>query len=538
MTPQQEVREREFDLNRRDFFTLASGAAAGISAIGFGLPAAEAAEKPTYGGSIKIGLRSDIPRLDPHPFYPPYPTSNAMSLIYNGMTEADYDLNVVPALAHAWETSKDGLTWTWHIRKDVTFHNGRPMTAEDVKANVERVLDPKIGALVRGELEIIDTMELMDKYTLRMQLKDKYYPLPAMLTNRWVPIIDPQAFDTVKQHPIGTGPFKFVSWKRLHTTEMARHETYWEKDAEGNALPYLDEIIGKPLADDTVRLTALRTGEVDLIDNMHYRDQDRFLEQWGQEYDTYQIKALGTLWMFFNCQRPPFNDVRVRRAAAMALDKKAIFDKTLFGHGEIMDQFYTEPAPWRLQGVPKLERNVPEAKRLLKEAGVKPGTQITMVTFVRYNYLKEGAQIFQQNLREIGIVADLQIIDSGPLQAVRAKRDYDVLGLGSAYRMDPHEYYYKEMSSKSAAAANYGGWVNPVYDQLIDDASRTPDKEERKRLYVEAEKLIHEEAPKVRSISAYNLSAWRKAVRGYRPNLAGNMTYNAGGFRNTWLAQS
>jgi peptide/nickel transport system substrate-binding protein len=412
------------------------------------------------------------------------------------------------------------------------------MTAEDVKANVERVLDPKIGALVRGELEIIDTMELMDKYTLRMQLKDKYYPLPAMLTNRWVPIIDPQALDTVKQHPIGTGPFKFVSWKRLHTTEMARHETYWEKDADGNALPYLDEIIGKPLADDTVRLTALRTGEVDMIDNMHYRDQDRFLEQWGKEYDTYQIKALGTTWMFFNCQRPPFNDVRVRRAAAMALDKKAIFDKTLFGHGEIMDQFYTEPAPWRLQGVPKWERNVPEAKRLLKEAGVKPGTQITMITYVRYNYLKEGAPIFQQNLREIGFMVDLKILDSGPLRSARAKRDYDIFGLGSAYRMDPHEYYYKEMSSKSAAAANYGGWVNPVYDQLIDDATRTPDKEERKRLYAEAEKLIHEEAPKVRSVSAYNLSAWRKAVRGYRPNLAGNMTYNTGGFRNTWLAQS
>jgi ABC-type transport system substrate-binding protein len=132
----------------------------------------------------------------------------------------------------------------------------------------------------------------------------------------------------------------------------------------------------------------------------------------------------------------------------------------------------------------------------------------------------------------------LKILDSGPLRSVRAKRDYDILSLGSAYRMDPHEYYYKEMSSKSAAAANYGGWVNPVYDQLIDDATRTPDKEERKRLYAEAEKLIHEEAPKIRSVSAYNLSAWRKAIRGYRPNLAGNMTYNAGGFRNTWLAQS
>jgi peptide/nickel transport system substrate-binding protein len=538
MRQPHEVHQPELDMNRREFLAAAGSAAVGVSALSLTPRAAAAADKPSYGGSINIGLRSDISRLDPHPFYPPYPTSNAMSLIYNGMTEADYDLNVIPALAHHWETSKDGLTWTWHIRQDVTFHNGRPMTAEDIKANVERVLDPKIGALVRGELEIIDKMELLDKYTLRMILNDKYYPLPAMLTNRWVPIIDPQALDSVKQHPIGTGPFKFVSWKRLHTTVMARHETYWEKDADGNALPYLDEIIGKPLADDTVRLTALRTGEMDMIDNMHYRDQDRFEKEWGEQYDTARIKALGTLWMFFNCQRPPFNDVRVRRAAALALDKDAIFEKTLFGHGEIMDQFYTEPAPWRLPGVPKLERNVAEAKRLLKDAGIKPGTKITLVTYVRYNYIKEGAQIFQQNLREIGFFTDLKILDAGPLRVARQKRDYDILGLGSAYRMDPHEYYYKELSSKSAAATSYGGWVNPVYDQLIDDAARTQEKQERIKPYTEAEKLIHQEVPKVTTVSAYNLSAWKKPLKGYRPNIAGNMTYNAGGFRTAWLAQS
>ena len=219
MMQQREVRELGLDLSRRELLGVAGGAAVGISALGLAPTAAEAAMKPQYGGSIKIGLRSDISRLDPHPLYPPYPTSNAMSLIYNGMTEADYDLNVIPALAHAWETSKDGLVWTWHIRKDVTFHNGRPMTGEDVKANIERVLEPKIGALVRGELTIIDKMELLDKYTLRMTVKDKYYPLPAMLTNRWVPIIDPQALDTVKRHPIGTGPFKFVSWKRLQVDD-------------------------------------------------------------------------------------------------------------------------------------------------------------------------------------------------------------------------------------------------------------------------------------------------------------------------------
>lgn len=534
----RETHDLGLHMSRREFVAVAGGATLGISAFGLSPTAAEAAMQPQYGGSIKIGLRSDITRLDPHYFFPPYPTSNAMALIYNGLTEADYDTNIVPALAHAWETSADGLTWTWHIRKDVTFHNGRPMTGEDVKANLERVLDPKTGAIIRGELEIIDKIDLLDKYTVRTTLKDKYYPLPAMLTNRWVPIIDPQTFETAKKHPIATGPFKYVSWKRLHTTEMARHETYWEKDANGNALPYLDEIIGKPLADDTVRLTALRTGEIDMVDAVSYRDQDRF-QEWGDEFDTYEIKALGTIWYYFNAQRPPFDDVRVRRALAMAVDKQAIMNKTLFGHGEIMEQIYTEASPWRLPEVPAWEYNPTEAKRLLKEAGVKPGTKLTMITYNRYNYIKEGAQIFQQALRQLGMIVDLKILDWGQLTSVRKSREWDIFGLGTAYRMDPHEYYFKELSSKSPASKEtYGAWVNPVYDQLVDDARRTAAKEERVKLYTEAEKLIHAEAPAVRTISAHNLSAWHKYVQNYRPNIAGNITYNAGGFRTTWRVQS
>ena len=521
-------------LNRREVLVAASAGVVGL-AVPSMLPASARAETtPAYGGSIKIGLRGDVSRLDPHHFFPPYPTSNALALIYNGLTEPDYETNLVPALASAWETSKDGLNWTWHIRKDVTFHNGRPMTGADIKANLERVLNPRTGSVIRGELSIIDKIDLLDDYTLRTTLKDKYFPLPAMLSNRWVPIIDPQSLDSVKQHPIGTGPFKFVSWKRLHTTVMARHDTYWERDADGNALPYLDEIIGKPLTDDTVRLTALRTGEVDMIDAASYRDQARFSE-WEDAFDTYQIKALGTIWYYFNAQRPPFDDVRVRRAVAMAVDKKEIMHKTLFGHGEVMDQFYTEASPWRLPGVAAAEYNPDEARRLLMEAGVRSGRPITLITFNRYNYIKEGAQVFQQQMRRIGFTVNLKIMDWGQLTAARKSREWDIFGLGSAYRMDPHEYYFKELSSDSPASGQtYGGWVNPDYDRVIAEAWRTEDRAERMELYARAENLIRAEAPKVRTISAHNLSAWHKHVRAYRPNIAGNITYKSGGFRSAW----
>ena len=114
-------------LSRRQF--VAGSGAAAVGAAALSLPAGKAeAATPQHGGSIKVGLRSDVSRLDPHPLFPPYPTSNAVALLYNGITEVDANANIVPALAHAWEVSDDGLTWTWHIRKDVTFHSGRPMT--------------------------------------------------------------------------------------------------------------------------------------------------------------------------------------------------------------------------------------------------------------------------------------------------------------------------------------------------------------------------------------------------------------------------
>ena len=378
------------ELSRRQFVVGTGAAAVGAAALSLPAGKAEAAA-PQHGGSIKVGLRSDVSRLDPHPLFPPYPTSNAVALLYNGITEVDADANVVPALAHAWETSDDGLTWTWHIRKDVVFHSGRLMTGADVKANLERILNPRTGAIIRGELGIIDRLDLLDDYTLRMTLKYKYYPLPSVLSNRWLPILDPQTFDTAKKLPVGTGPFKLVAWKRLHTTEMVRHADYWEKDADGNALPYLDEITGKPLADDTVRLTALRTGEVDLIEAVSYRDLSRFLEGWGGQFDSYLIKAIGTTWYTFNTLNPPFDDVRVRRAAALALDKRAILAKTLFGHGEIMNQYYSQASPWHLPSMASREQDVDEARRLLDEAGVKPGTQ-SHHGHLRTLQLRQGGQ--------------------------------------------------------------------------------------------------------------------------------------------------
>ena len=133
----------------------------------------------------------------------------------------------------------------------------------------------------------------------------------------------PDNFDKAAEHPIGTGPFKFVSWTRLNETRLVRFENYWETDAEGNNLPYLDEIIGKPKREDSVRLTALRTGQVQLIDTMAYADVERFKKSHGDKFNVWDLH-LGGVFVVFNFRRGPFQDKRLRTAAAHAIDRQAI----------------------------------------------------------------------------------------------------------------------------------------------------------------------------------------------------------------------
>ena len=161
-------------------------------------------------------------------------------------------------------------------------------------------------------------------------------------------LMAPDAFDTAAERPIGTGPFKFVSWTRNNETRLVRFENYWETDAEGHSLPYLDEIIAKPKREDSVRLTALRTGQVHLIDDMAQADVERFTKEHGAKYNTWRWHAGGN-YIVFNWRRGVFQDKRLRTAAAHAIDRQALHHTVYYGQGEILDQCYPRgtPGTWR-----------------------------------------------------------------------------------------------------------------------------------------------------------------------------------------------
>src|SRR5262245_28209778 len=320
------------DVSRRTFLTTVSTMLAG-AALGGLAPQSEAAQQhPQRHGVLKLGTRTDASGLDSHRNNQLH-TSTPTAAMYTGLADYDQQGNIVPGIAESWEPNKELTAWVFRLRKGVLFHNGREVDAEAVKLNIERIKDPAIGSdWHRGTIENIATAEVVDKYTVRFNLSGPDVAVPVHVLHYPTNLIAPESFGSASEHPIGTGPFKFVSWTRWNETRLVRFENYWETDAAGNNLPYLDEIVGKPKREDSVRLTALRTGQINLIDALAFADVGRFKKSYGDQYNLWPTHY-GGIAMVFNFLRGPFQDKRLRTAAAHAIDRQALHNSVFYGHG-------------------------------------------------------------------------------------------------------------------------------------------------------------------------------------------------------------
>ena len=290
--------DQQANLSRRAFLSGTGGALAGVAALGLAHPAAAAKKHPQRGGVLRYGQRSDTAGLDAHR-HNQFHASHVTSVMYTGLTDIDYEGNIIPGIAESWEPSKDLKSWVFRLRKGVLFHNGREVDAEAVKLNLERIKNPKIGGQwERGAIDTIDSVDVIDRYTVRINATVPDVTVPSSVMHYPTRLMAPDAFDTASEHPIGAGPFKFVSWARFNEVKVARFENYWETDAEGNNLPYLDEIVSKPKREDSVRLTALLTGQVQLITSMANADVERFMDRHRSDHYIWQSHIGGRLLVF------------------------------------------------------------------------------------------------------------------------------------------------------------------------------------------------------------------------------------------------
>jgi peptide/nickel transport system substrate-binding protein len=529
------------ELSRREFLAGTGGVIAGAAAAGLTGKAEAGEPKPGKGGTVRFATRSDAIGLDPHRnsmYYVSFP----IALTTQGLVDLNPKLEPVPGIATEWAASPDLMTYTFKLRKGVLFHNGREVDAAAVKWNFERILDPKIGhPFLRSALANIKETVAVDKYTVRINLHQPSAALPANVTFFPCNLMAPDSEAQADTHPIGCGPFKFVKWERYALTRLERFENYFETDAEGNSLPYLEAIEGRPKKEDRVRLTALRSGQVDLIDNMAYADAAGFAKQYAGEYQSWDVPSLGTAHVSFNMESGPFSDKTpdgklLRQAAAHATDLDAIHHAVFYQRGDIATGFFSKASPWYIaEARPRPKYDPDKAKFLLKKAKAV-GTQIDLMANSSWPYMQQTGELLQAMWTEVGFKVNYTIVDGAVLQQRRKAGDFHADSEAGAYKFDPDGWYAREIHSQGATTKYVTRFRNEKADQLIEEARRTADPKKRLEIYTDVDSIVNEELPVLFTHHLTLLEAGVMNLRDYQPAISGSPHTQGAGLRVAWMA--
>jgi len=439
------------------------------------------------------------------------------ALIFDALVDIDGDtLEVIPDLAESWEISDDGLTYTYYLRDDVTFHDGEPFTCRDVEFTYEMILDEELNSPRRANLADILTPEqitCLDDYTLEFQLSSVlvsfecceaiYGILPYhLLGEMTAEELNVAEFNT---NPIGTGPFIFQEWvKDDHLLHVA-NENHWA------GRPCIDQYVYKIVEDWTAMFAQLQTGEADYgaIEAAMWDacEADETLNCWeadqfGFTFYLYQLDPEIT---------PLFQDVRVRQALLYALDREAIVEATVFGHAMVANSA-VPPISWAFNpdNEPVYPYDVEKAEALLDEAevidrdgdGVREladGTPMSFTLFTNAGNTEREAAIaaMQEFWRKIGVEAKLQAEEWGAfLSRLTETFDFEVLLVGFSWDIDPDQKAMWHTDSYPDSF-NMNKYSNPELDEILDAALETPDVEKRKEHYFEMQRILAEELPNV-----------------------------------------
>ncbi|HEV2072872.1 MAG TPA: ABC transporter substrate-binding protein [Thermomicrobiales bacterium] len=521
-------------LTRRD--AIVRGAALGLSvpammalgAVGnapLRASAQEASPVARTGGTLRVGLSADPAELDPHK------TSltaawHVLEHVYEGLVTTNAALEPVPVLAEEWEISEDGLTYTFKLRQGVTFHNGREFVADDVKYSFERILDPETASPNVSELGSIETIEVVDPSTVVITLSAPDSSFLAKLMGTSIAIVpqeEVEANGDLMQVAVGTGPFQFVEYVPNSVVTLERYPDYWE---EGK--PYLDGLEMQIVPDNTSRTTALVTGTVDFIEYAPVQDLPIF------ESDE-TIKVAGDQntnirYMAINVSREPFTDVRVRQAIAMVIDRGPIIDSAVFGAGTATNILFPE-SYWA--GFPSEipEPDIEGAKQLLAEAGYPDGFKTSILSWAQYAFLSNAAIVIQEQLKQIGIEAELELQENAIYLENYFAGNFDLSVTGTSAYVDPNDVV---LANFGTGESNNGiGYSNPEMDELIAQAMEETDQAERARIYRRIQEIILEDVVWVNLFIANQYEAMKEYVMGYEHIPTGSNR----SFQDVWLDQ-
>ncbi len=454
-----------------------------------------ATEEATAGGDFVFVTGSDAPTLDPHGMNDTA-TTNATAQIFERLTDYEADGSVYGLLATEFE-ALDELTWEFKLRQGVKFHDGTDFTANDVKASIERLIAPETASPRAFILNMVEEVVVVDDHTVQIKTNIPFAPLPAHLAHNAGSIIPAHAIEeennggkTINEHPIGTGPFKLTAWDRGAEIKMERNEDYWGEKAN------LDTLTFKVVPEDSTRIAMLETGEANAV-LVGAPDVQR-VEAMSQ-LDTVRIHGTRMDYLGFNMNKAPFDDIRVRQAIAMAVNKDDIVYGILDGQGVPAVGPLAPTVNGNYQGLKPLEYNVEEAKALLAAAGHENGFSTTIFVNDGNKARADIAELVQHQLGQIGINVEIRIVEWGAFLEQTAAGEHELFILGWTTVTGDADYglYALFHSSQFGNPGNRSFYANDRVDELLDYARSEADQTKRNDAYKEISEILVEEAPMV-----------------------------------------
>jgi peptide/nickel transport system substrate-binding protein len=483
------------------------------------------AVQPKSGGVLKVGIQADVQSLDPH-MQDSYSSLLVIEQVYEALLRFAPDMAIEPALAESYEI-KDPLTYEFKLRKGVDFHNGREVKAEDVKYSLERVRNPDGGSPRSYWLANVSSIDTPDDHTVVLHLSKPYAPLLSYLANASMAIVPKEVVEQngdLSKVMVGTGPFVFAENTPGTRTTLKKNDDYWMPGR-----PYLDGIEFIPMPDDRSRTDNIVTGNVDFADQIPQKDIDILSGKEGLVLEG----GPSTLhdFLFFNERRPPFDSVKVRQAIAWALDRQAMTDAVLFGHGRAITCGPIPPWSWAFSDCVVYDKqDLERAKTLLAEAGYPQGFSMVIKTGAPYKAHTDAAQMIVEWLAPLGVEAEVAPTEWGTfIDEVLIRNDYDAGVVGWIGQVDPDDWLYGLYHTDEQW--NVFAYSNPEVDRLLEAGQVTTDQQERKAIYDQAQKIIAEDAPVAFFHNYEQYEALRDYVKGYQnmPN-ASKIT-----FVDTWM---
>ncbi len=459
--------------------------------------------------TLDIAVDQSPVGLDPH-IATAFATFAVVDQVYEDLVELNADLQIEPALAESWDVSDDGLTYTFHLRQGVKFHNGRVMTSDDVVYSYDRVMDPATGSPFASRFTQVDRVDAPDGNTVVFTMKAPFAPFLSNLTDlAIVPKEVVAEHGDLQQVAVGTGPFMLDQWIPDTSIRLVANPDYYRQGEPG-----VDALVYHIVPEATARAAGLRTGSYDFLPDVDAATVQTLRNAPNVQVQSTDDLAYGLIGL--NVSRAPLDEVEVRRAINMAVNRDEVVQAAYFGAAVPAGPLSPALKDWALptSEFQCYQGDTAAAKKALADAGYPNGFDMEILTFSTIKAVTDTAQVVQAQLQDAGINASINIEEFGNFVQDWKNSNFDSFASRNGGNVDPDGYLYRTFHT--GGSTNVFKYSNPEVDALLEQGQVTVDPAKRKDIYDKLQRILACDGPIVHVVYGTLFTAMRDNVQGYQ----------------------